>query len=964
MFASFAGNSALVEELLKHSSADIEVYDVKGETALLKAASAGHSHVVELLVNRKANVMVEDRINGMSALSWTASHGPSPLVSFLLEHKANVNARNHTGQTPIILAASKMVSYAVTQPTSGPITFVGSDFRKPTEVVKAPEARELKDSGEAGIESSDQPTMAEPMPAAYLAGWRVSERNASGPTSVVKCLARAGAIVDARNYDGYTALMVAASQGYSSVVLALLELRASIDIQAEKGQTALMLAAGGGHASIVDELLGARADVTAFDEKGHTALLKAAIAGHAFIVQSLLTAKAEVGVKDTLHGNSALAWACVQSCAAVVKALLTAAADPCALNHQGLGPLALALLKPKQHYVHTVSMLLAARAEPNSADLTGRTPLMLAARHAALEAVEQLLHHRADPCRRALDHTSALDLALKAADPATVTALVAAGAALSEGSPTPGGLADAVATGIKMRADIGPVPGPTRAPSSSGSEAARPVSDSRRAELELPSPAFAGLPLHSEQAKLQPLSQTIAEQVLGARDSADPGSNWEAVRPRLWTEEHVGCWLSALGLGELRDAWRAQLVNGPLLLQLSPELLKAPELCVRGPLHQLRLVTEIARLTAQEAASDWAPEVPLSAVPRPSRAPRAVSGDGQFGYTEISFDEIALMAPIGRGHFGRVFQASWRRSVVVVKIGHQWAPDEWARLSPEAQQRALQLFHYECATMQRVCRHPHLVSFIGACNVLPHMWIVTQFEPGGSVEQALVVSRAHVSLSRVLGMCVDASAGVCQLHDEGIIHRDLATRNLLLSATGEVKVCDFGLSRGGGDDNKHSYSSTTEGPVAWMAPESLQNGVYSRPSDVFMFGVCLWEMLARQRPYAALGLSTWQVASAVCRQQRLLTQPAGCPADLWTLIEQCWSHEPSLRPSMGRVHECLLTCHARALTEESESANATLPPLDSPLAHQFTPGDLHLRLPSLDGPEFAPIELGPAYALT
>ncbi|KAL6060148.1 TK protein kinase [Balamuthia mandrillaris] len=92
----------------------------------------------------------------------------------------------------------------------------------------------------------------------------------------------------------------------------------------------------------------------------------------------------------------------------------------------------------------------------------------------------------------------------------------------------------------------------------------------------------------------------------------------------------------------------------------------------------------------------------------------------------------------------------------------------------------------------------------------------------------------------------EIAAGMHHLHQEGIVHRDLAARNLLLTANLAIKVSDFGLAKKGLDDEAESSGSSKElGPLKWMAPECFTDRQYSEKTDVWSYGVCLWEMLSK-----------------------------------------------------------------------------------------------------------------------
>jgi len=169
-------------------------------------------------------------------------------------------------------------------------------------------------------------------------------------------------------------------------------------------------------------------------------------------------------------------------------------------------------------------------------------------------------------------------------------------------------------------------------------------------------------------------------------------------------------------------------------------------------------------------------------------------------------------------------------------------------------------------------------------------------------------------LRNIVQMAADASAGLAYLHEMRVIHRDIATRNLLLDSQLRCRVCDFGLSR----IKQKQYSAATTksivGPVKWMAPESILYQRYSEASDVYMFGVTLWEMFAREEPYGEMDLLSVAVCVATQNLRPSIPLPSSrfCPPTLLALMQDCWSVEPGKRPTMKMVHDALikflLTC--------------------------------------------------------
>eukprot|EP01117_Protostelium_nocturnum_P019044 TRINITY_DN8135_c0_g1_i2.p1 TRINITY_DN8135_c0_g1~~TRINITY_DN8135_c0_g1_i2.p1 ORF type:complete len:220 (+),score=68.57 TRINITY_DN8135_c0_g1_i2:44-661(+) len=141
--------------------------------------------------------------------------------------------------------------------------------------------------------------------------------------------------------------------------------------------------------------------------------------------------------------------------------------------------------------------------------------------------------------------------------------------------------------------------------------------------------------------------------------------------------------------------------------------------------------------------------------------------------------------------------------------------------------------------------------------------------------------------------------GMLHLHMEKIVHRDLAVRNILLSKHLEAKVSDFGLSRESKAVDSAAVTSTTVGPLKWMAPESITERKYSSKSDTWSFGVVIWEILTCEEPF---GDSTpIEAALRVTSKKERLKIPVSCPPKLEKLMKECWKEEAEDRPDFSQI---------------------------------------------------------------
>lgn len=254
--------------------------------------------------------------------------------------------------------------------------------------------------------------------------------------------------------------------------------------------------------------------------------------------------------------------------------------------------------------------------------------------------------------------------------------------------------------------------------------------------------------------------------------------------------------------------------------------------------------------------------------------------------------DIRKTRSIGEGAFGQVFEGVWQGTTRVAM----------KRLSDATHARA---FEKE-ANLLRDLRHPNVVMFLGLFrDERGEMWIVTEFLSLGSLRHLLHRDGARVTSSALLLMAKDAAAGMKYLSQNRILHRDLAARNLLVKAEDKrfvVKVADFGLSRV--TDGTTYYSRSRKFPVKWTAPEALQFAKFTSKSDVWSFGVVLWEMYEFGKvPYH--GMSNRDAMQFVLSGNRL-PRPDACPADLYRLMLDCWRADAQQRPSFQQIYDAVV----------------------------------------------------------
>jgi serine/threonine protein kinase len=213
----------------------------------------------------------------------------------------------------------------------------------------------------------------------------------------------------------------------------------------------------------------------------------------------------------------------------------------------------------------------------------------------------------------------------------------------------------------------------------------------------------------------------------------------------------------------------------------------------------------------------------------------------------------------------------------------------------------------EVDTMLMIPSHPNIVALLGIVIQTP-LGIVTEFLGGGSLDAKLYREKFVFSHAEQRRLASEIACGVAFLHENNIVHRDLATRNILLTERLVPKVSDFGMSRMLGDE-KYNYSLIDMGPIRWMAPEQLKRkqgsskSVYAQSTDVFSFAMLLVEIVTNQLPWPQLG--NVEAALAVCSQERPEIATELAEPTVWRVITTCWAHEPSERMTMQAVYAML-----------------------------------------------------------
>ncbi|XP_072305565.1 ephrin type-A receptor 2 [Eucyclogobius newberryi] len=261
--------------------------------------------------------------------------------------------------------------------------------------------------------------------------------------------------------------------------------------------------------------------------------------------------------------------------------------------------------------------------------------------------------------------------------------------------------------------------------------------------------------------------------------------------------------------------------------------------------------------------------------------------------TEIHPNHISKQKVIGAGEFGEVYRGNLKvpgRKEVAVAI---------KTLKPGYSEKQRQDFLSEASIMGQFS-HQNIIRLEGVVTKFKHAMIVTEYMENGALDRFLKDHDGEFSSFQLVGMLRGIAAGMKYLSDMSYVHRDLAARNILVNNTMECKVSDFGLSRVLEDDPEGTY--TTSGgkiPIRWTAPEAIAYRKFTSASDVWSFGIVMWEVMAfGERPY--WDMSNHEVMKAINEAFRL-PAPMDCPSAVYQLMLQCWLQDRSKRPKFGDI---------------------------------------------------------------
>ena len=243
---------------------------------------------------------------------------------------------------------------------------------------------------------------------------------------------------------------------------------------------------------------------------------------------------------------------------------------------------------------------------------------------------------------------------------------------------------------------------------------------------------------------------------------------------------------------------------------------------------------------------------------------------------------------LGKGGFGQVFLGNWQATPIAVK----------ELLVQTISDAFLKIFKSEAQIMAQ-CQHPNTVRLFGVCLEKGKLALIMEYLEQGSLYNMLGDTDIPIAWTRRFSIAADIGKGLAYLHSQNILHRDLKSLNILIDKFDVAKITDFGFAKVKLESSSTMTNNAQGGTVRWTAPELfLPNASANTASDIYSFGLVLWEIASRQVPFSTAPNEALVMHWKTINVQAII--PDDCPEEYGAIIQKCWKI-PSERPNAKTV---------------------------------------------------------------
>ncbi|XP_071342357.1 tyrosine-protein kinase ZAP-70 isoform X2 [Trachinotus anak] len=262
---------------------------------------------------------------------------------------------------------------------------------------------------------------------------------------------------------------------------------------------------------------------------------------------------------------------------------------------------------------------------------------------------------------------------------------------------------------------------------------------------------------------------------------------------------------------------------------------------------------------------------------------------------QLLMDEVEL----GSGNFGSVKKGVLKTDSGQIDVAIKVLKSDNEKLVKEEMMREAEIMHQ--------LSNPFIVRMLGLCNA-ESLMLVMEMASAGPLNKFLNTNKDTVTPENIVNLMHQVSMGMKYLEEKNFVHRDLAARNVLLVNQQFAKISDFGLSKAlGADDNYYKARTAGKWPLKWYAPECINFHKFSSKSDVWSFGITMWEAFSYGgKPYKKMkGPEVIRFIESGSR----MDAPAACPERMYTLMKECWTYKHEDRPDFKKVEESMRLYH-------------------------------------------------------